>query len=104
MKMNSQYNEFSSIENIGWIERSVRSLLGLGMIITVLVVTSLSEAAVAGLSMLSIYIMLTAITGWDPIYALTRKPTRQSTPLPPTATIRPINSVRQPVNEYKKAA
>jgi len=102
--MKSQDNGFSSIENIGWIERSVRSLLGLGMIITVLTIPSLSETAVAGLSMLSIYIMFTAITGWDPIYALTRKPSRQSTPLPPTATIRPINGIKRPVNEYKKAA
>ena len=102
--MNSQDNGFSSIENIGWIERSVRCLLGLGMIITVLTIPSLSETAVAGLSMLSIYIMFTAITGWDPIYALTRKPSRQSAPLPPTATIRPINGVRRPFNEYKKAA
>jgi hypothetical protein len=104
MKMNFQYNGFSSIENIGWIERGVRSLLGLGMIFTVLVIPSLSEAVVAGLSMLSIYIMFTAITGWDPIYALTRKPSRQSTPVPPTATIRPINGIKRSVNEYKKAA
>jgi len=102
--MNSQNYGLSSIENIGWIERSVRSLMGLGMIITVLTIPSLSEAVMAGLSMLSIYILFTAITGWDPIYALTRKPSRQSAPLPPTATIRPINGVRRPFNEYKKAA
>jgi hypothetical protein len=54
--------------------------------------------------MLSIYIRLTAIIGRNPIYALTRKPARQSPLVSPTATIRPISSVKRPVNEYKKAA
>jgi Inner membrane protein YgaP-like, transmembrane domain len=104
MKMNFQDNEFSAIDNMGRAERGLRSLLGLGMIVTVLVLSSLSETLVAGLSMLSIYIMFTAITGWDPIYALTRKSRHHSTPIPPTATVRPRTTVNHSDNELKKAA
>ena len=102
--MNSQAENFPSIENMGSAERGARALLGLGMIVTVLVTPTLSEAAVAALSLSSIYIMFTAITGWDPIYALMRKPQRQLPPVPPTATIRPHNTVRHSDNGFRKAA
>lgn len=102
--MNFQDNGVSSPENIGWVERNVRSLPGLGMNITVLSISFLSEATVASLSLLSIYFLFTAVMGWDPIYALTRKSTRQSTSIPPTATIRPINIVKRSMDEFKKAA
>jgi hypothetical protein len=104
MTMTSLDTNFSSIENMEQVERSLRCLLGLGMIVSVLVIPSLSEQALADLSMLSIYIMFTAITGWDPIYALIRKPLHRSPPIPPTATIHPLNSVDRLDREFKKAA
>jgi len=102
--MNSQVENLSSIENMGSAERGARSVLGLGMIVAVLVTPAFSETAVAGLSMSSIYIMFTAITGWDPFYALMRKPQRQLPPAPPTATIRPRNMASHSTDELKKAA
>ena len=102
--MKSQIEEFPAIENVGSAERAARTLLGLGMIVTVLVTPSLSETAIAGLSLLSIYIMFTASTGWDPVYALMRRPQRHMPPVPPTATIRPRDTTAPPEHDFKRAA
>ena len=102
--MTTQDNNLSEIENVGITERGIRSLVGSALIATVLLSPSLSETTLATLSMLSIYIVFTAITGWDPIHALIRKSRRQQTPVPPTATVRPRSDAKRVTDTHKKAA
>jgi hypothetical protein len=104
MAMNSQLENSSTIENMGSVERATRTLLGLGMVIAVLETPILSEVAIATLSLLSIYIMFTATTGWDPVYALLRKPQRQLSPMPPTATTHSRDVTSHGEHDFEKAA
>lgn len=102
--MTDQDINLPEIENVGKIERGLRGVAGLAMIGAVLLIPSLSEAALASLSMLSIYTVFTAITGWDPIYALTRKSRRQPAPIPPTVAVHQHQDAPHASDDYKKAA
>jgi hypothetical protein len=92
------------IENVGTAERAVRGTVGLIAMEAVLLIPALAAAGVAGLSMLALYMVFTAITGWDPFYAaLTRKFPAQPAPVP-AVIVRPRNGERQIDKEYKRAA
>lgn len=63
-------------ENMGIIDRSLRLLFGLLLLVPILVVTQTIEAPTWQLftTLISFYLLLTAMLGWDPAYAaLNRK-------------------------------
>lgn len=59
-------------ENMGFGEQLLRGAVGLVIMETVIMAASLTPAMMAVLSLLSIYVMFTAATGWDPVYAAIR--------------------------------
>jgi len=96
---------YDKIGNMEFGERVLRGGVGLIMMETVFLATALTPAVIAGLTFAALYLALTAIMAWDPIYTLT--PSSQHggetakasvTPLPG----RPETSVTQ--HGHKKAA
>lgn len=63
---------FGAIQNMGWFDRALRFVLGLGLIVAALVNLESSEdvGVYAYLMIIAIYPMMTAILGWDPFYHL----------------------------------
>ena len=57
-------------ENMEFGEQVLRGGVGLIMLEAVLLSTAMSPALIAGLSLTALYMAFTALTGWDPIYAL----------------------------------
>lgn len=60
------------VQNMGWIDRVLRFALGFALI--VLVLLDMDQSAPLGgyayLPLLAIYPLITAILGWDPLYAM----------------------------------
>ena len=89
---------------MGNTERVSRGVVGFGMIAAVLLVPSLSEGMLAGPSLLCIYVVFTAITRWDPLYALGRTFRSGAPPVPSSASAHPRDDVQPATAVYKKAA
>lgn len=60
----------TAVQNMGWLDRVLRCALGLGLIAAVLVLAQSSEeiGGYSYLLIISIYPLMTAILGWDPLY------------------------------------
>jgi len=87
--MTPQDSKYSELENMSKAEGILRGVVGMTAIEAMLVIPSLSETTLAVLVSISIYIVMTAIMRWDPLYALLGKFGRQTsaativvTPLP----------------------
>ena len=70
--MYRQHATHTEPENMEKAEGVLRGVLGLALIEAIVLIPTLSEAALAVITAASIYIGLTAVTRWDPIYALLR--------------------------------
>ena len=53
-------------------EKVLRGGVGMIMIETVLLTPALSPALIAGFALVALYLVFTAIIGWDPLYALAK--------------------------------
>ena len=94
--MTHQDSKYSEVGNMSKAEGILRGVVGMAVIEAMLVIPFLSEKTLALLVSISIYIVMTAIMRWDPLYALLGKFSRQTsaaaatgvTPLPepPTKT------------------
>lgn len=66
--------KFGAIENIGFTDRTVRAVLGLVLLVPIVLV--INEATAVGwqlyTTVVSFYLLLTAMMGWDPLYAMFR--------------------------------
>lgn len=93
-----------NVENAGPIDRMVRGAAGIGMIFAAIYFPALAANTLAALTGLSIYGLLTASTGWDPIYALLgRLQGRASRPAPaPPTPLKP--QPRKFSHDYQKVA
>jgi len=56
--------------NVSIAERITRGVVGMGLVEVVLLVPALSPVAIAALSMISLYLVFTAIIARDPVTAL----------------------------------
>lgn len=90
-------------ENMEFGEQVLRGGVALIMMATVLTTPALSPAIIAGLSLAAIYAAFTAVTGWDPLYALGQA--LQPAPAPVPAPVK-IFPARLPGagGRHKKAA
>ena len=68
MKTISASNTYQNVSNN---ERGFRSVFGMGMLTTVAAGTIASPIAIFGVSMVGVYLVITAIIGSDPVYAVT---------------------------------
>ena len=87
--MTLQDSKYSELGNMSKAEGILRGVVGMAVIEAMLVIPSLSETTLAVLVSISIYIVMSAIMRWDPLYALLGKFGRQTssatiavTPLP----------------------
>lgn len=56
-------------ENLSRLDRIIRALVGLALVIASSVVLVLSPAMIASLCLVAVYPLMTAMIGWDPIIA-----------------------------------
>ena len=63
-------NTYEQNGNMEFGEQILRGGVGLIMIETVLLTPAVAPAVIAGLSLAALYMVFTAIMGWEPIYSL----------------------------------
>lgn len=63
---------FGAIQNMGWLDRALRFLIGIALIVYVLMIVSNNSTLgnYIYLPIIAIYPLMTAILGWDPLYHL----------------------------------
>jgi len=76
--MTHQGTKVSELGNMSKAEGILRGVVGMAVIEAVLVIPSLSEKTLALLVSIGIYIVMSAIMSWDPLYALLGKFSRQT--------------------------
>jgi len=69
--MNTTYT--SREQNVSNNERGFRAVIALGMLTAVISGAVVSPAAIAALSMISIYLVMTAMIAIDPVYHVTHR-------------------------------
>lgn len=99
--MTHQGTKVSEVENMSKAEGILRGVVGMAVIEAMLVIPSLSEKTLALLVSISIYIVMSAIMRWDPLYALLGKFIRQTSAA--TTGVTPLPEPHTKV-EHKKAA
>lgn len=102
--MDHQDLHFPETENIGNLERIIRTAIGVLMIEAALAAPS---ASMGWLIMAALYPVFTAIIGWDPVYALFRhaqgRPAATDTSLAPHLNNNPQQQAQQE-SDLDKAA
>lgn len=65
-------HSFGPVQNMGWVDRSVRFAIGIVMVVIALMAIEGGGelGALAYLPIIAIYPLLTAVLGWDPLYAV----------------------------------
>jgi hypothetical protein len=103
--MTHQGSKYSDLGNMSKAEGILRGVVGMAVIEAMLVIPSLSEMTLAVLVSISIYIVMSAIMRWDPLYALLGSLGRQASSTALTVTPLPKpQSKPESVVEHKKAA
>ena len=69
--MHTLHKQLGAVQNLGWLDRSVRLIVGAALIAIVLM--ELGKGNTLGwqayLPIIAIYPLLSGIVGWDPLYA-----------------------------------
>jgi len=95
----------SPLENMTKAEGVLRGVVGMALIEIILLVPFLSEATIAVLATISIYIVLSAVMRWDPFYGLIAKFGRHASPVPASVVPTPERHHKTRIEtERKKAA
>jgi len=97
--------KFAVAENVSYIESVVRASVSIAVLVAVMLIPSITSFTLFSLTQLAIYLGLTAFTGWDPIYALTKKSKAGSPEQVPAAVAPHPQHSAQPVSgDHKRAA
>ena len=96
--------KFTDVENVGFIDSVVRGSASIAILVTVMLIPSITAVTLFGLTQLAIYAGLTAFLGWDPIYAMMKKPKAQLSAQAPAAVATYSRSEEQPVSSSRKRA
>ena len=71
--MNTLHQSLGAIQNLGWLDRTMRLIVGAALVAIVLI--DLEQRNTLGwhayLPIVAIYPLLTGLLGWDPLYATT---------------------------------
>jgi hypothetical protein len=67
---------YQTVRNVSRNERGFRATLGMGILAAVIAGTIATPAAMFTATMLSVYLVMSAIMGIDPLYAATKSPSR----------------------------
>ena len=90
--------------NMEFGEQVLRGGVGAIMLGVALFLPAVSSAEIAGLSMVALYMVFTAIMGWDPIYALLERFIPQVESTKASVTHLPSRSKPPVSHGHKKAA
>ena len=90
--------------NMEFGERVLRGGVGLIMMETVFLTPALSPVLIAGLTFAALYLVLTAIMAWDPIYVLGQASQRSGEVVKASVTPLPSRSETSASHGHKKAA
>jgi len=99
-----QDSKCSEVGNMSKAEGILRGVVGMAVIEAILVIPSLSEMTLVVLVSISIYIVMSAIMRWDPLYALLDKFGRQTSPTIAVTRLPEPHSKPEVEVEHKKAA
>ena len=90
--------------NMEFGEQVLRGGVGMIMMGTVLLTPALAPALIAGLSITALYMVFTAIMGWEPLYTLAQG--TQQADMAVKASVTPYPAQSQPsfTRDYKQAA
>jgi len=95
---------FEQNGNMEFGEQVLRGGVGLIMIETMLLTPALSPALIAGLSLAALYMVFTAIMGWDPLYSMTQSSQPRGEMIKAEVRPYPIHKRYGGSPDYKKAA
>jgi len=71
--MRRRVRNLFEVENVGLIDGVFRGSLGIAMLLGVLLVPTISSSLLVSLTLVAIYLGLTAFLSWDPVYALAKR-------------------------------
>jgi hypothetical protein len=93
------------VENVGFIDSIVRGSISIAIVVAVMWMPSITAFTLFALTQLAIYAGLTAFIGWDPIYALIKRPV-SSVPEQASATLASYTQreARHVSSDHKQAA
>ena len=97
--------KFGVVENVGFVDAVVRGSLSIAILVSIMLVPSITEYMLFGLTQFAIYAGLTAFIGWDPVYAMMKQGEPQRS-APPSATVAryPQRDVQANSDGHKQAA
>ena len=72
MAMKRRVTNFFEVENIGLIDGIFRGSLSIAILLGVLLIPAISSSLLVSLTLVTIYLGLTAFLSWDPVYALAK--------------------------------
>jgi len=97
--------KFTQPENVGYVESVLRGSVSIALLVAVMLIPAIDSYFLFSLTVVSIYLGLTAFIGWDPIYAMLKQP---SSGLPVQAPAVVVTPERQQPHvsggDHKRAA
>jgi hypothetical protein len=90
--------------NMEFGEQVLRGGVGMIMLETVLLTPALSPALIAGLAIVALYMVFTAIMGWEPLYALAPSTQQNDETVKASVTPSPAQSQASFIRDFKQAA
>ena len=92
-------------ENVGYIESVVRGSVSIALLVVAMVIPEIGSYSLFALTQVAIYLGLTAFIGWDPMYAMLKRPASYvSAPVPETVVAPERQQPQISGSDHKKAA
>jgi hypothetical protein len=97
--------KFTQPENIGFIERIVRGSLSIALLVAAMLIPAIGTYSLFALTLVAIYLGLTAFIGWHPIYAMLNQSASHVPSQPSAREVAPERQKPQVSGgDHKKAA
>jgi len=97
--------KFTEAENVGFVDGVVRGSASIAILVAVMLIPAISSYTLFALTQLAIYAGLTAFIGWDPVYAMMKRPASQvSAQAPATVAAYPQREVEPVSGGHRQAA
>jgi hypothetical protein len=97
--------KYTEVENVGFVDGVARGSASIAILMAVMLIPAISSYMLFALTQLAIYAGLTAFIGWDPIYAMLKRPAIQ-VPAQAPASVDAVPRQEPQVSggDHKKAA
>lgn len=97
--------KFTQPENVGYVERVVRVSVSFAILVVAMLVPAIGTYILFVMTQVAIYLGLTALIGWDPIYAMLKQPTKNMPTQASATVVAPERQLTQVSHgDHRKAA